>query len=226
MRRCLVVLAVVSAGLAACTSPPSGVGNPTKAPSSASPGPTPAARGLHPVDGYSPGLCDNGVRKRCAEGAVPDELRRELQIPTIAPGAQCPVSEANPLLWSRAAPGLGPGPVAPVLLENGVLRYRPRFHGSDWGVGKVLWVSAPEYDGPILIRGKRVDGAGGVGFTVENWAPLAELQLPPGLSLNTDNGGWRNWPSATRIRAPGCYAYQVDGTDFSYVIVFRAVISR
>jgi hypothetical protein len=226
MRRHLVVLAVVSAALAACTSQPSGVGNATETPSKAPTKQATAATGLHPVDGYSPGLCDNGVRKRCAGDAVPDELRRELQIPTIAPGAPCPVTEANPLLWSRAAPGLGPGPVAPVLLENGTLRYRPRFRGSDWGAGKVLWVSAPEYDGPILIRGGRVDGTGGVGFTAVNWAPLVELQLPPGPALNTDNRGWRGWPSATRVRAPGCYAYQVDGTDFSYVIVFRAVISR
>jgi hypothetical protein len=226
MRRCLVVLAVVSAALAACTPPPSGVGNPTETSSRAPTEPAPKARGLHPVDGYSPGLCDNGVRKRCADDAVPDELRRELQIPTIAPGAPCPVSEANPLLWSRDSSALGPGPVAPVLLLNGTLGYRPRYHGSDWGAGKVLWVSAPEYDGPILIRGGRVDGTGGVGFTVVDWAPLVELQLPPGPSLNIDYGGWRNWPSATRIHAPGCYAYQVDGTDFSYAIVFRAVISR
>jgi hypothetical protein len=30
------------------------------------------------------------------------------------------------------------------------------------------------------------------------------------------------WPSFTRVRKPGCYAYEVDGTSFSEVIVFRA----
>jgi hypothetical protein len=29
-------------------------------------------------------------------------------------------------------------------------------------------------------------------------------------------------PSYTRLRGPGCYAYQVDGTSFSRVVVFRA----
>lgn len=29
-------------------------------------------------------------------------------------------------------------------------------------------------------------------------------------------------PSFTRVREPGCYAYQVDGLGFSYVIVFEA----
>jgi len=32
----------------------------------------------------------------------------------------------------------------------------------------------------------------------------------------------RGRPSYTRVRAPGCYAYQVDGLGFSYVIVFEA----
>ena len=35
-------------------------------------------------------------------------------------------------------------------------------------------------------------------------------------------GGGRAWLSFTRVRAGGCYAYQVDGTNFSRVITFRA----
>jgi len=33
---------------------------------------------------------------------------------------------------------------------------------------------------------------------------------------------WRQFPSYTRVRARGCYAYQIDGTNFSTVVVFRA----
>jgi hypothetical protein len=29
-----------------------------------------------------------------------------------------------------------------------------------------------------------------------------------------------NTPSLTRLRAPGCYAYQVDGRTFSYRVLF------
>jgi hypothetical protein len=29
-------------------------------------------------------------------------------------------------------------------------------------------------------------------------------------------------PSFTRVRAPGCYEYQVDGLRFGYLIVFEA----
>jgi hypothetical protein len=45
--------------------------------------------------------------------------------------------------------------------------------------------------------------------------PPAELHLV----------GAEGHPSATRVRSPGCYAYQVDGPGFSYPIVFRAELS-
>jgi len=35
--------------------------------------------------------------------------------------------------------------------------------------------------------------------------------------------GSRGRPSYVRVRAPGCYAAQIDGTSFSRVIVFTAV---
>ena len=37
--------------------------------------------------------------------------------------------------------------------------------------------------------------------------------------------GQRYRPSYTRVRGPGCYAYQVDGTSFSRVIVFEAIVA-
>jgi hypothetical protein len=72
-----------------------------------------------------------------------------------------------------------------------------------------------------------VDGQGSVGFNIDGTPsvegqPFAELQLPPGQAP-VGNSGWRNWPSYTKVPAPGCYAYQVDGEGFSYVVVFRAV---
>ena len=33
---------------------------------------------------------------------------------------------------------------------------------------------------------------------------------------------WRQTATYTRVRAEGCYAYQIDGTTFSRVVVFRA----
>jgi hypothetical protein len=51
---------------------------------------------------------------------------------------------------------------------------------------------------------------------------LNELQLSPDYAANYSEG-WRNFPSHTRLRTPGCYGYQVDGRTFSIVIVFQAV---
>jgi hypothetical protein len=223
MPKRIVVLAAALIAVTGCTSKPGSVGS--TSPSGRSSDASPVAAGLQPVKGYAEEFCNDGVPAHCPQGAVPDALRRPLQIPTVEAGATCPVSQANPRIWSRQAPGLGPGPVGPVGLGTlGILKFRP-FHGSDWGGQKVLWAAAPSYDGAILIRGGRVNGDGGVGFNMNgDGPPLAELQLPPdGPERTRNNGGWRGWPSFTRVREPGCYAYQVDGTDFSYVIVFRAV---
>ncbi len=220
-RMIIVVLAAALIAVTGCTS--KSAPRESTSPSGRSSDASPVAAGLQPVKDYAQEFCIDGVPAHCPQGAVPDALRRPLQIPTIDAGTTCPVSQANTRIWSRLAPGLGPGPVGPVGLgTHAILRFRP-FHGSDWGGQKVLWVAAPSYDGPILIRGGRVDGDGGVGFNLPGTrSPLAELQLPPGAALNTYRG-WRNWPSYTRVLAPGCYAYQVDGAEFSYTIVFRAV---
>jgi hypothetical protein len=95
------------------------------------------------------------------------------------------------------------------------------FGGSDWGGQKVLWVVDPSYHGPVLIRGRRLDGDESVRFD-RGREPAQQLRLPP-VPGNT-TGGWANYPSYTRLRAAGCYGYQIDGTSFSKVIVFRAVI--
>ncbi|HEU4784207.1 MAG TPA: hypothetical protein VFS83_12775, partial [Ktedonobacterales bacterium] len=117
---------------------------------------------------------------------------------------------------------LGNGPVYPVGLgAEGVLEYAPpqNFESGDWGGQKVLWVVSPAYHGLVLIRGGRLDGAGEVRF--ERGAdPPAVLEFD---ALGLDPDGWSGNPSYTRIRAPGCYAYQVDGDGFSEVIVFQAV---
>jgi len=166
-------------------------------------------------------------------GAVPAGLRRPLHLPRVAEGAGCPVSRSRSL-GGFVGPGLGDGPIYPVGLDaGGVLhfRYAPPssgtnlFGGSRWGGQKVLWVGAASYRGPVLIRGRELDGPRVVGFGPDR-VPVAEMQLlAAGASSSGEPEGWREWPSFTRLLAGGCYAYQVDGTSFSSVIVFRAVPS-
>ena len=46
-----------------------------------------------------------------------------------------------------------------------------------------------------------------------------------GQILKFNTGGWRLWPGYARLRSPGCYGAQADGTTFSEVIIFRACLS-
>jgi hypothetical protein len=158
------------------------------------------------------------------------ELRkRPLHIANLAAAETCPTVRPHSLS-PAFGPGLGDGPVYPVgFTRRGVLRFEyppPKnslFAGSDWGGQKVLWVSDPKYDGPILIRGAQIDGTNRLRFGLVGPTVLEELAFPRHSAENW-SGGWRNFPSYTRLRAPGCYVYQVDGAGFSDIIVFSAVV--
>ncbi len=156
---------------------------------------------------------------------VPASLWRPLHLPTVAKGGSCPADQGRTVSKTYGL-ALGPGPLYPVGLgAQGVLLFGyPPPPGSGWGRtwsgNKVLWVGSPSYSGPVLIRGHQLDGPYALGFSLGTSTARSDLQLPSGKGQ--DPGGWRGWPSYTRLRAPGCYGYQVDGTNFSTVIVFLA----
>jgi hypothetical protein len=163
-------------------------------------GTPPAPAGLARTGGYDTyELC----RGNCA-GRVPASLRRPLHLPHPT-GSGCPVSATS----------------TPVSSSGGSRLTAQRFVGSHWLAAHVTWRAAAGYHGPILIRGRRLDGGGAVGFG-EGHTPYDELQLMnSGRGEATTSGGGRAWLSLTRVQRPGCYAYQVDGMNFSRVIVFR-----
>jgi hypothetical protein len=141
----------------------------------------------------------------------PFALRRTLHLPKLAAGSACPVSQAH-----GVGPGLGAGPAFPVGMASGTLTIAPavNFGSRAWSGPKVLWLVLPSYTGPILIRGRRLDAKGDVRFDRGD-VPPKELLIPASI-------GARDRPSYTRVEGPGCYAYQVDGTSFSTIVVFRA----
>jgi hypothetical protein len=105
--------------------------------------------------------------------------------------------------------------------RNGVLdELEPpaRFESREWGGQKVLWVVDPRYDGPVLIRGRQLDGPNEVRFD-EGAVPPTRILLP---AEDAPDDRWRERPSYTRLRAPGCYGYQIDGPNFSFLVVFEA----
>jgi hypothetical protein len=158
------------------------------------------------------------------------ELRqRPLHVEKLRAGESCPTLRPHSLS-PAFGPGLGDGPVYPLgFSRRGVLHFEyppPKnstFAGSAWGGQKVLWVSNAKYDGPILIRGAQMDGTNRLRFGLVGPTTLDELAFPRHSAENW-SGGWRNFPSYTRLRAPGCYAYQVDGAGFSDIVVFSAVV--
>jgi hypothetical protein len=129
---------------------------------------------------------------------------------------------------------IGDGPLYAVsllsLARSGVLpfEYPPGrnglFRGSSWGGQVLKWIGDAAYTGPALIRGRQLDGPHRLGFG-SGKIPYSEMQLAPGKG-DPAVGGWRGWGGYARFRAAGCYGVQVDGTSFSEVIVFKAVITR
>lgn len=156
-------------------------------------------------------------------------LRRPLHLPSLGSHGRCPVSRVDRSVPWHAygiGPGLGPGPVYPVF---GTPRLDVTFHGrawgrSIWGGQKVLWFVAPAYSGPVLVRGRRLGGWQWLRFDGDA-RPAAELRIFPGETVRWGGqaAGTRGRPSYVRVRATGCYAAQIDGTDFSEVVVFRVV---
>jgi hypothetical protein len=53
--------------------------------------------------------------------------------------------------------------------------------------------------------------------------PAPELRIDESETVSWDGqpAGSRGRPSAVRVRAPGCYGVQIDGTSFSRVVVFE-----
>lgn len=153
------------------------------------------------------------------------DLRRPLRIPRISPGMPCPVTPARVL--SRAfAPGQGRGPAYPVGAAGGLefiypVRPSQGWYPSEWGGNKIAWVAPRDFMGRILVRGRQVDGPHALRFG-DKPRPVAELLLTLDAS-DLGEGGWLHFGSFTRVRAAGCYAWQVDGRAFSRVIVFRAI---
>jgi hypothetical protein len=102
---------------------------------------------------------------------------------------------------------------------------QPTIGESNWRVVRTIWSSRPSYEGPVLVRGGRLDRPGRLGFGSRD-RPRKELRLPVGSWprqrrwVDPSREGWRATSVPTRIRAPGCYAFQVDGLGFSYVLAF------
>jgi hypothetical protein len=154
-------------------------------------------------------------------------LHRPLH-PPQAHGA-CPTTPTKQLgqgIFSHAAPvylqNVGSAPV-PGTIDISL----SQVDAKGWRGQKTPWIVPATYRGPVLIRGRRIDRPGVMRFAKGYGDHLDELRFRTGESSGVRGriqglpGRYRLLASATLLRAPGCYAFQVDGASFSSVIVMR-----
>ncbi len=104
--------------------------------------------------------------------------------------------------------------------------------GDRGGMVRAMAISRPTYRGPVLIRGGRTDRRGPIRF--RNGPGLANgLELGAGAmdwpalgarGASAQSPGWRYALFRARVPSPGCYAFQVDGQGFSYVLPFAVAV--
>lgn len=154
-------------------------------------------------------------------------------------GAACPASSVRTvaLRWSGPTGGIFGvgtrlGPVILLLSEESVPIPRIRVDGRlyvdravvrlgpssvrGWGALKTVWLSEPSYRGPVLVRGRRLDGTGPVGIGVR--PAEKRFVMPAGPDINGGNG-YRPGIGYVWLKRTGCYGFQIDGTTFSHEVV-------
>ncbi|HEY3036520.1 MAG TPA: hypothetical protein VGJ54_17915 [Streptosporangiaceae bacterium] len=159
-------------------------------------------------------------------GPIPAALNRPLHFPAVRPGQRCPASPGKPVKasgFSGIALGTGPVRVIAGSTRRGIAQLINPTNSPPWLALKTLWFSVPAYQGPFIIRAERLGRPGPV--ALGEGPTVAPLVVPPGPTMN-GTGGWREAPGGLWVRAPGCYAWQVDGLTFSETIVVRAVLHK
>lgn len=155
-------------------------------------------------------------------GSLPAKVIRPLHFPA-ATRVHCPATPGQFVITHDfGAWSLRNGPVGVAIDNAGDLRHGKvnLAHGpSTWDNLKTHFFSIPAYQGPFLVRAKRLDRPGPIrlGGGPSQTAPLV---VPRGPTPNGTNG-WREISYFTFVKAPGCYGWQVDGLTFSDVIVAR-----
>jgi hypothetical protein len=177
------------------------------------------------IDLHGRSIRKYGVAGRCVEGGearVNALVLREVRPAVAALGPWPP------------GPSHTRGPVYAALTEGAprivfLSAVHRRIRASRSWLVRTLWISRPSYGGPVLVRGGRFDRPGTLGFGAST-PPRRSMRLPAGAwtGIRVDSGGeavdaqegWRVAVMPTQIRQPGCYAFQIDGLGFSYVLAF------
>ena len=143
---------------------------------------------------------------------------RPIQLTQLPLGSECLVTPTTQLSSATGALA-GSGPVYAV---GNVIAYGARMSDGIFPA-KVLWVAAPDYPGPALIRGRQLDGPGGLFFSNSRNVTELRFDLDTRVRAGASDQGWRYLPSTVDVEGPGCYGIQIDGPGWTSTIVMRAL---
>ncbi len=145
--------------------------------------------------------------------------QRPIRIPPHAPGQACPsTGQVLPYFGFKAghAPAYPDQPGIPFASPQKFAIGNPEVDG--WGGQKIVWFVPSSATGPVLIRGQQLDGSNPVRFNGGIDQEEGGIIYPLLTALRVQGGG--DWGSYTRLKAPGCYFYQIDGLSFSGYFIF------
>jgi hypothetical protein len=159
--------------------------------------------------------------------------QRPLTLPAIRAGDRCPVTQGSresvprePYIACAGCLWFGRGPVYFAWsfhvnhLEDAIFSLDAVPYENPAYRAKTPWVSKPDYEGPILIRGRRLDGKGELRFHVASPKPEENLKL--NAPSRTVSAHWSFWPSSMYLPGPGCYGVQVDTLRGTDIVIFSA----
>lgn len=97
--------------------------------------------------------------------------------------------------------------------------------GTGWTLAKAPLMMKKVFRQPLLVRGRRIDGPGGLGFSgYAGRQPFAAMQFPP-VGYTIPLGDYKAHSLSVWAATPGCYALQIDGKTFSESVIFRVFFS-
>jgi len=166
--------------------------------------------------------CSLGASASAARTHLNDDwrsLHRPLILPHLKAGARCPVADSAEVVGGQALNGREPVFLLGVGGAPAGVIYLGYPDAKGWRGQKTPWLVPMTYDGPVLVRGARVERTGPLRFG-KGGEHRNELRFSSGENDGTA-AGHRFLASASYFRTTGCYAFQVDGTSFSRVIVMR-----
>jgi len=161
--------------------------------------------------------------------------QRPLTLPVIRAGDRCPVTQGSresvprePYIFCARCVWFGRGPVYFAWawsfqanhVEDAMFSLQGVPHENSDYRAKTPWVSKPDYSGPILIRGRRLDGKGPLRFSSGGSKPEEDLKLD--APNRTDSTHWSFWPSSMYVPGPGCYGVQLDTQRGTDIVIFSA----